>query len=256
MSRLSPSATVRSQARNALKGNYVAAVASFVILILPIYLITGLLSVVSVLLTELIDDKAILGAVGIVVLTPLTILSSVLLSPLFNGFVRAFYEAAYTREFRLINLFYYFSKGRYHRALHLNLSFLLRIILPAMLFFLPLFVYNVFCYNYMDSFVDTVLYKDFAFLLSVMSSILLILYSLKYFLVFTLFCSEDKMDSKEIFSTSKAVMQEQKGAATKLIFSFTPWMLLCLLIIPALYVVPYMTQSLCIGAKWMTMKGE
>ena len=89
-----------------------------------------------------------------------------------------------------------------------------------------------------------------------MSSILLIIYSLKYFLVLTMFCGDDSIEARDLFRMSKEIMRDQKGSATKLFFSFTPWMLLCLLIIPALYVVPYMTQSLCIGAKWMTMKGK
>lgn len=256
MSRLSPSAIVRSQARKTLKGNYVAAVASFVILLLPIYLILGMESVVSVLLSYVTDDKVVYGALNIIIITPLVVLTAALFSPLLNGYIRAFYDAAYTREFRMSNLFFYFSKGRYHKALLLNLSLIVRIMFPALLFFLPLFVYYFFCISYMDDFVGTVLYKDFEFLLTIMSSILLILYSLKYFLVFTLFCSDEDMDISRIFSTSKAVMREQKGSATKLFFSFTPWMLLCLLIVPALYVIPYMTQSLCIGAKWMSMKGN
>ena len=47
-------------------------------------------------------------------------------------------------------------------------------------------------------------------------------------------------------------MKNRTGSAAKLIFSFTPWILLCLLILPMLYVIPYMTQSLCVSAKWMT----
>lgn len=256
MNPLSPSAIVRSQARKTLKGNYVAAVASFFILLLPIYLIEGLSSVLDTILRQFTNDAAILGGLIVVVITPISILLFVLLSPLFNGFVHVFYEAAYTRRMRMSNLFYYFAKGRYQRTLHLNLAIAIRVILPALLIYLPVFIYYIFCFTYLENFVGTVLYKDFAFLLTVMSTILLILYTLKYFLVFTLYCADDTVSPHQIISTSKSIMANQKASATKLIFSFTPWMLLCLLILPALYVVPYMTQSLCIGAKWMTMKGK
>lgn len=256
MSGLSPSAVVRSQARKTLKGNYVAAVASFVILLLPIFIIEGLVSVIDGLLSLITQDPNMLGVLEIVTLTPITILLVVLFSPLFNGFVRLFYEASFTREFNMNNLFYYFGSGKYHRALHLNLSFAIRLMFPAVLFYLPLFAYYIFCFAYMDSFVGTMLYKDFEFILMIMSSILLIIYSLKYFLVLTMFCNDDSIEARDLFRMSKEIMRDQKGSATKLFFSFTPWMLLCLLILPALYVVPYMTQSLCIGAKWMTMKGK
>ena len=42
------------------------------------------------------------------------------------------------------------------------------------------------------------------------------------------------------------------SSAAALIFSYYPWMLLSMLILPALYVIPYMTQGLCIGSRWMT----
>ena len=60
MNPLSPSAIVRSQARKTLKGNYVAAVASFFILLLPIYLIEGLSSVLDTILRQFTNDAAIL----------------------------------------------------------------------------------------------------------------------------------------------------------------------------------------------------
>lgn len=256
MKNLSPSAIIRSQARQTLKGNYVAAVSAFVILLLPVYIIIGLSTAIECLLLVGIDDEVVLGMMKIIFMTPLTIITFVFLSPLFNGYIRLFYNAALTKEFHVGEMFYYFEGGRYARTLHLNLAYIIRMALPSILCFLPLFVYQMICFGYMSDFVGTVLYNDFAFILTVLSSILLILYSLKYFLVFTLYCTNEQADNKEIFRSSKEIMQEQKHSATQLIFSFTPWLLLCLLILPALYVIPYLTMSLCIGRKWMTMKGK
>lgn len=256
MKSLSPSAIVRSQARKTLKGNYVAAVSAFVILLLPIYIVMGLNAIVEAFLLQGINDQVLLGILAIAIMTPLTVVTVVLLSPLFNGYIRLFYQAALTQEFRMSELFYYFENGRYLKTLLLNLAYLVRMMLPAILFFLPVFLYHIFCFSYMQSFVGTVLYKDFAFILTIMSAILLILYSLKYFLVFTLYSTNEQMDNRELLRASRAIMKEQKQSAAQLIFSFTPWFLLCLLILPMLYVIPYFTQSLCIGAKWMTMKGN
>ena len=253
---LSPSAIVRSQARQTLKGNYAAAVGAFMVLLLPVYLVEGLAVIIDAILYQLISDRVLYGVLEIVILTPVIILSIVFLSPLLNGFIRIFYKSAYTRKCNFSDLFYYFSSGRYHNTLHLNLALTIRLMLPAVMCFLPLIAYYIFCFSLMPDFVGTTLYMDFEFILAVMSAILLILYSLKYFVVFALYCEDDSADVQTIFRASKEIMNEQKSSATKLIFSFTPWMLLCLLIIPALYVVPYMTQSLCIGAKWMIMKGK
>lgn len=253
---MSPSAVIRYQARETLKGNYVAAVAAFIILLLPVYIIMGVTYAVDSLFTLMTDDAVTVSVLEIVALTPINIIIGILLSPLANGFIRLFYVSAMNGEFRMSALFYYFEKGRYHKTLLMNLSFLVRIMIPAFICFLPLFLYYFFCFGYFDSFVGTVLYYDFAFILSVMSSILLILYSLKYFVVLTLYCSSENADVKELFGVSKDIMREQKTEGARLIFSFVPWLLLCLLIVPMLYVIPYMTQSLCIGAKWMTMKGN
>ena len=62
----------------------------------------------------------------------------------------------------------------------------------------------------------------------------------------------EQLSNKELFALAKKTMKGRTGDAAKLIFSYTPWMLLCLTVLPVFYVVPYMTQGLCIGAKWMT----
>lgn len=253
---MSPSAIIRSQARKTLKGNYVAAVSAFVILLLPLYIVMGLDAIIEAFLLQGIDGTILFNVLAIVTITPLTVVTVVLLSPLFNGYIRLFYQAALTQKFQMSELFYYFESGRYVRTLHLNLALFVRLMLPALLFFLPVFIYHILCFSFMQSFTETVLYKDFAFILTILSAVLLILYSLKYFLVLTLYCVNGQTGNKDLFNASKTIMKEQRHAAAQLIFSFTPWFLLCLLILPALYVVPYFTQSLCIGAKWMTLKGN
>lgn len=248
---MSPSATVRYQARETLKGNYVAAVFSFAVLVLPIFIIIGLDNVIDAFLINLADSKESLELLRIVVITPVVIIAAVFISPLLTGFIRMFYLSGLTREMKTGELFCYFSKGRYQKTLLLNLSLVIRLMLPAVICWLPVFAYFYFSYNFMADFAETVLFLDFAFILTVMSAILLVLYALKYFPVFALYFEHEEEDIPELFRRSKRIMRLHAPEATSLIFSFTPWLLLCLTILPILYVVPYMTQSLCIGAKWM-----
>ena len=247
---MSPSATVRYQARQALKGNYAAATAAFMLLLLEIFFITAIIDLFDSFIVSISDDPVLIGVLEILILTPIGIIASVLLSPLYNGFVRLFYLSGLTGEFSFSSMFYYFEKGRYHRTLMLNLSLIVRLMIPTV------FIYHIVCVGFFADFVGTVPYRDLEFILSVMSTILLILYSLKYFIVLTIYCIDEQSEPRDLIRISKEVMANQKGDAAQLFFSFTPWMLLCLLIIPSLYVVPYMTQSLCIGAKWMTLKGK
>ena len=250
---MSPQKIIRAQAREALKNNYVKAAAAFAIGLLPLYIIEGAVTVLACALNLIITDNDYLtGLLYMLFGIPIEIVAAVLLSPLLNGFIRMFYRNAMYSQMDINDLFYYFEKGRYSRTLKLDLSFLLRMFLPFVLFFAPVFVYAGLCSGLNNDFTGTALYSDFYFILVVMSAIVTVLYSLKYFTVFTLYVDNEWMSSRDLFRFSKLIMRGRTGSAAKLIFSYTPWMLLCLTILPLIYVVPYMTQGLTIGAKWMT----
>ena len=225
---------------------------AFITILIPVFLIEtavgGVVSIVSLLAT----DIKLLSILVISIVYPLVITAGVLLSPFINGYIRVYYRNAFTSEMDLNDLFYYFERDRYSRTLQLNLSYLLRMLLPAVLFYLPVVVYATVSYLMNNDFFGSVLYYDFFFILTVLSTIILTIYSLKYFTVFTLYVENGELSNREIFHASKEIMADQSGKAAKLVFSYMPWMLLCLTILPMLYVVPYMTQGLCIGAKWMT----
>ena len=248
---VSPHKIIRYQARQALKGNYAAAVCGFIIGLLPLYIIDGASTAVICALS-LIFGKGISDAAVMLTVYPIIVVAGVLLSPFFNGYVRMYYRSAFSGRMDMSDIYYYFSGGLYTRALRLNLSYILRMLLPTALFFAPVFIYTAVCNSMDNGFTKSVLYGDFYFILTVLSLILTTLYSLRYFTVFTVFIENETLGNKEIFDLSKYIMKGHGAAASGLIFSYTPWMLLCLLILPALYVVPYMTQGLCIGAKWMT----
>ena len=135
----------------------------------------------------------------------------------------------------------------------LNLNLLMRLLLPAALFYAPLIAYEIISKNLIQGdFYGSTLYHDGYFLFAVLSTFTITLYSLRYFTVFTVCVDNETLSVKQIFQCTSTIMKNNTGSAAKLIFSFIPWLLLCLLVLPALYVIPYMTQSLCISAKWMT----
>ena len=249
---MSPQKTIRSQARALLKNKYAPAVCGFVILLIPLYCIDGGVTAVACALSSAGIEKGSLELMITLTAYPLMIIAGALLSPFINGYIRMYYRNAMNAQMDLNDLFYYFNSKRYARALTLDLSLAIRMLLPALLFYLPVIIYSAICNSLDNGFINSVLYKDFYFILSVMSTVLTVLYSLKYFTVFTLFIEYEEIDSKQLFALSKSVMRGFSGAAAKLIFSYTPWMLLCMFILPALYVVPYMTQGLCLGARWFT----
>ena len=252
MMKMSPQAAVRAQARDALRHRYAPAILGFTVLVLLYTVADGVSACFMFLFMSFISDEAVITALSVVVVWPVMIVISVLLSPLINGYIRMFYRNALTDRMDPADLYYYMTRGRYARTLRLNLSFLLRMLLPAVLFFLPVTIYEFICQSYAADFCGSVLYVDFFFILCVLSVILVTLYSLKYFLVFSLYTENESLSNNSLFTMSRLIMRAHGTSAAKLIFSYTPWMLLCLTVLPMFYIVPYMTQGLCIGAKWMS----
>ena len=249
---MSAEAIIKTQARGILKHNFVKAVLALLIVLIPYSIMDGTTTVISCLIPQFISDETTSMFLVYSIGYPVEIMMLFLFSPIINGYIRAHYKAAYTENIDLKDVFYHFSSGRYFSALSLNIRFILRMFLPALILFAPLIAFVIISSVYAPEFSKTLLYNDFCFILTVLSAITTTLYSLRYFTVFTVSADNPDFTPKEVFQYNKMIMKQRTGDAAKLLFSFTPWILLCLLILPMLYVIPYMTQSLCISAKWMT----
>lgn len=249
---MSPQETVRAQARDALKHNYARALTALVTALLPVVMIDAASGAIINSLFALGSASNTINVLNIVLIDPLILIAGILLSPFLNGYIRVYYKNAFTGEMDLGDLFCYFESGRYANTLVLNLNLILRLLLPAFFCYAPVILYIVICSEMDNGFFGCVLYNDFYVILWILSAVILTLYSLRYFTVFTLYVENESLSVSDLFRTSKQIMRGQSGDAAKLIFSYTPWMLLCITVLPLLYVVPYMTQGLCIGAKWMT----
>lgn len=252
MMSVSPEATVKSQARLTLKENWPAAITTLLIAAIPLCIIDCATTMSSCLVGMLIDNadlKLILVyAIGI----PLEVILGIFLSPVINGYVRAYYIAAKTGKMDVSDAFYYFRSGAYASALALNLSLFIRLIIPALLFFSPQIAFQVlYATIWKDAFSSTILYNDVFFILTVLSSAAFTLYALRYFTVYAVSIDTEPSSNKEIFQTNRRIMKGRTISGARLLISFIPWLLLCLLVLPMLYVIPYLTQSLCISAKWI-----
>ena len=249
---MSPEKIIKSQARDILKKNFVKALAALLIILLPYYIIDGTTTVISMLVPKFVSDEQLAMILVYSIGYTVEIIAGFLFSPIINGYIRAYYMTAYTEKMDMKDVFYYFGNSRYINALSLNIRFILLMLLPALILFSPLIIYEIIAANFTDEFYGSLLYHNFYFILAVLSSITVTLYSLRYFTVFTVSADNPQFTPKEVFAYNKLIMKNRTGNAAKLIFSFVPWLLLCLLVLPMLYVIPYMTQSMCISAKWMT----
>ena len=249
---MSPEATIKSQARGILKRNFVPAIMALLILLLPFYIIDGTTTAISCGIINTVQDKDLADTLTYSIGYPLEAIFYILMSPLINGYIRAFYKATYSNRIDLKDVIYYFSKHHYGSALHLNLNLILRMLIPIILFYSPVIIFDVLTTMYIQDVSNTVLYTNAKFLFMTMSTFIVVLYSLRYFTVFTVSADNPQFSTKEVFAYNKKIMKNNTNSAAKLIISFIPWMLLCLLILPMLYVIPYITQSRCVSAKWLT----
>lgn len=249
---MSAEAIIKSQARGILKHNFVKAIIALAIICVPYYIIDGTTTVISCLVPQFVSDEHLSMLIVYSVGYPVEVILGFLYSPIINGYVRAFYQAAYSENIDLKDVFYYFESGRYGNALSLNIRLVIRMLFPVLILYSPVIAFDIIAANLAADVTASVLYVDFRFILVVLSTITTTLYSLRYFTVFTVSADNPQFTPKQVFQYNKYIMKNRTANAAKLIFSFTPWILLCLLILPMLYVIPYMTQSLCVSAKWMT----
>ena len=248
---MSAEAIIKKQARDTLKNNFPKAVIALLIVLLPYYIVDGCTTVISCIFSFLISDSGLRSILIYTLGYTFEILAFFFFSPVINGYIRAYYNTSYTGSMDLTDLYWYFEGDRYKKALAMNLGSLLRLLLPAAILYLPLILFEIFCAQ-TDSFYGSLLYTDTFFILSALSTTALFIYSLRYFTAYTISCDIESLTPKQAFEYSKHIMSGRTGSMSKLVLSFIPWLLLCLLVLPALYVIPYLTQSVCISAKWMT----
>ena len=249
---LSAEAKIKSQARGILKKNFVKAIIALLIGLLPFYIIDGATTAISCGIINYIADENLAKILVYSIGYPVEIIAGFLFSPLINGYIRAYYRASYTDSIDLKDVFFYFSGGRYGSALLLNIRVFLRMLIPILVLYSPLIIFETVCQLYYTEFIDTILYKDVYFLLAVTSTFTTALYSLRYFTIYTVSADNPQFTTKQVFEYNRYIMRDNTGYPAKMILSFVPWILLCLLVLPMLYVIPYMTQSFCVSAKWLT----
>ena len=252
MIHVSAEAIVKQQARLTLKNNWPAAIIVMVIALIPLVLNDCATTMLSCLIAMTVKDAQLSEVIVYSAGIPLELILGFLLSPSINGFVRAYYMCAKTGTMDPADAFYYFAKGRYAPALKLNLSLFFRLLIPAIIFFAPQTAFQILHETlWKDVFSDQTLYNILYFFITVLSSSAFILYSLRYFTIYAVSIDTEPSSNKEIFRTNRQIMNGRTGASAGLIASFIPWFILCLTVLPLIYVIPYLTQSLCISAKWI-----
>lgn len=183
----------------------------------------------------------------------LTFILYYLCSPAITGFLRLCYGVACGKAGDINDIFYYFrGKTIFLRTLRLN--FLLFLLFAAILFicFLPLNIYTGFS-SYLQTMSFSGIFMFISFVLWAGGFAAALTLCLKFAFVPFLFTEDETKKSFSYIQQSFAVSKKYSASLLRLFFSFIPWLLLCILIFPIMYVIPYMSTAFANSVKWILM---
>ena len=106
---LSAEAIIKQQARGILKHNFVRAIIALLILLLPFYIIDGATTALSYAVISLVSDESLAEILVYSIGYPVEIIAFFLFSPVINGYIRAYYRAAYSGSIDPRDVFYCFG---------------------------------------------------------------------------------------------------------------------------------------------------
>lgn len=182
----------------------------------------------------------------------------ILLSPLHAGTACWYYQLVSTGAEDISSVFRFFSSGRLLlRSWMLYLQLIVRSLFWTVLFMAPggvVLYFSVGLYASRGDSIDTVM-GIFGIVIGILllltAALLLSVFLLRYFLAPYILADDQKLSARKCIVLSKRYMKGRKGQLWVFHLSFFPWMLLSLLILPLLYVLPYISCASALYAKYL-----
>ncbi len=237
--------SVKSVAKTVLKGNWINAIVTGLVLFLSFF--TGYM-IFSLSASLLPFAFATLFLILFMVF---------LISPLTLGVVRNFWHLINLKPENPIYCFYYFSsKKLYLRAVKLIFALTIRMIGHGLILFLPTIIFHIVSGEYLYNFLDipiplwTTNFEYIAVFLRTMSIVLLFFVMTKYYAAPVLTVSNDEMDIEEAIYMSKIISKGSLLEFIYLIFSFIGWIYISLFYFPLLFTLPYMLAAFLVYTRF------
>lgn len=232
---------VKLKAKEALKGNWINAIITALVISLAFfggYIVFSLLS--SILPLAFSGLYLVLFVIF-------------LLTPLVLGVIRNFWYLSYFKAIHPIHCFYYFSdKKLYSRALKLIGTLIAKIIGHSVIIFLPTIVFEIVSSEHLYKLLDipiplwTTNFEYIAVFLRTMSIVFLFFVMMKYYSAPILVVSNDEMDIEEAIYMSKIISKGSLLEFIYLFFSFLGWIVSSFFYFPFLFTLPFMLTAYAI----------
>lgn len=247
---MSAEKTIRMQARQKLKSNGYTKALFGLSMLAVFFMVIESVSYIENILLGIYTTTQTLDFIIKVSSRSVTILLAILLSPVVLGYFKMLYSEK--DEYEMSDVAYFFKSFKlYTKSIAFIFIYLLKMALPALLCYSPLIALALINKYLLDGIVNDTALSITTVTLVVLSTVALLTYSIRYFLSIKLFCENQSSVLSYYFNTSKTIMDGHTGDVIKLTLSFTPWFLLCITVLPLIYVIPYFLQANCISGKWL-----
>lgn len=168
------------------------------------------------------------------------------LGPIILGLIRFLNRVLIDKKDNPISVFYYFTnKKLYKKSLSFIMTFLCKALFRGFSLYLPAIFVNLLTTDVFYSFFNlnipfwTSNLQSIIGGLTIVATVLFILYLIRLYLAPALFVIDDNIDVDECFLMSKIVSKKSSVDYIFMVFSFFGWILLSVLWVPMLYTVPY-----------------
>lgn len=247
---------IKNQALNSLKGSWIILIAMALIISAFALAVSGI-GTITMLVTKSLDISTNMAKSGkeflFTLINGLTFTVMFFLSPLINGFFKSAYTVAHNEIPSIWDLFSFFKSAKlYFKAILLNLIFF--IILSAAAFAFDFnYLINIINDSIASNEIMTAILKPILNVLFGAVTVFLISFVYLFFINYAMFLFVDDPRSNvfHCFGSGVKMFVKNFGNTMKLYFSFIGWIALCFFVVPAFYVLPYITTTFATSAKWL-----
>lgn len=176
------------------------------------------------------------------------VVTIIVATPLYFGILLWYWELSKGNKHEFYECFGFFTNRRlFFHVIKLKLLVGIRVVASYLIALIPISI-SMFLFEMIRA--DTRNSEIFLLLLicstvlSIVTIISISIFCMRYLLVDFIYIENPDMPIREIIRRSKSTMSGRKANSLCFILSFSLWFLMCIFILPIIYVVPYFTTSL------------
>lgn len=184
------------------------------------------------------------------------VLIALMFTPVFLGYKKLLYQTAKGENPEFNDLFYFFrTSKRYFTAIKYYLLKIVFIVFYAVMYFaipvlLTVYAEDIETFLKLQESQTFIIYVGLGMLYA-LAGVAFIGTALRRYLMGYLVCENDEISLLSTVSTSARLMRGNKIKIARLGIKMIPWYLLCLIVVPIVYVLPYVKASFAVCSKWI-----